>query len=157
VAILTHPLERPESPQDVSRPYRPYWPDRGPDRPAWPERLSHFPAATVSTTERNRAPNRRWYSETVLDGRRGVTYILIMKRDTNHGDEIMTTKISSSSDRRSEILAALSDHNHGDGCLGVIVDAALAADPNVSIDSVRSVCVSAEEDSALERERESAR
>lgn len=46
--------------------------------------------------------------------------------------------------RRVEILSALRKHDHGDGCLGIIVDQALADDPDVTIDEVRAIVVQAE-------------
>jgi len=47
-------------------------------------------------------------------------------------------------DRRGEILAALSAHDHGDGCLGIIVDQALADDHAVSTADVLAIVVEAE-------------
>lgn len=54
---------------------------------------------------------------------------------------------------RSFILFALSAHNHGDGCLGIIVDHCIA-DGITDIETIRSIVVEAETDARLERERE---
>lgn len=48
--------------------------------------------------------------------------------------------------RRAEILSALSAHDRGDGCLGIIVDQALADDPNCTVDDVRAIVLEAESD-----------
>lgn len=55
--------------------------------------------------------------------------------------------------RRAEILSALRSHDHGDGCLGIIVDQALADDPECTIDDVREIVEEAERDAAVGRER----
>ena len=55
-------------------------------------------------------------------------------------------------DRASEIIAALSAYDRGDGCLGIMVRAALRTNPNATIDEIRDGIVEAEEDAALERE-----
>lgn len=57
--------------------------------------------------------------------------------------------------RRANILAALSSHDHGDGCLGIIVDQALRDDPVATIAAVRQIVIDAEEDAALNRADES--
>lgn len=56
-------------------------------------------------------------------------------------------------DRVPELLAACSQYDRGDGCLGIIVRQALADDLNVSAEEVMSICREAEEDAARERER----
>jgi hypothetical protein len=48
--------------------------------------------------------------------------------------------------RRSDILVALASHDDGSGTLGIIVDQALADDPDVSIQDVREIVIEAEED-----------
>lgn len=54
-------------------------------------------------------------------------------------------------DLRAEILSALSDHNHGDGCLGIIVDQAIA-DGITDVETIREICIEAAEDARIERE-----
>jgi hypothetical protein len=56
--------------------------------------------------------------------------------------------------RVSDLLAALSDHDRGDGCLGIIVRQALADDPGATVEDVRAIVLQAEEDARIERERE---
>ena len=53
---------------------------------------------------------------------------------------------------RDDLLAALASHDHGDGCLGIIVDEALAEDPTVTLAAVREIVLQAEADAAAERE-----
>lgn len=55
--------------------------------------------------------------------------------------------------RRAEILAALTSHDHGDGCLGIIVDEALAENPAVTVAEVREIVLQAERDAADEASR----
>jgi hypothetical protein len=54
--------------------------------------------------------------------------------------------------RYDEIMAALSDHDRGDGCLGIIVRQALADEPACSVDSVRAIVLEAEADAAADAE-----
>jgi alkylhydroperoxidase/carboxymuconolactone decarboxylase family protein YurZ len=54
--------------------------------------------------------------------------------------------------RDAAIIAALSSHDRGDGCLGVMVRAALRNDPNATIDEIRQGIIEAEADAAAERE-----
>jgi hypothetical protein len=58
-----------------------------------------------------------------------------------------------SEDRRNDLLSALSDLDDGTGTLGIIVDQALADDPNVSEDTVRAIVVESIEDAKVERSR----
>lgn len=51
-------------------------------------------------------------------------------------------------DRRAELLSALDDLNRGDGCLGVMVDAHLARDPDATADEIRAEIEEAEQDAA---------
>lgn len=67
----------------------------------------------------------------------------------------MTTKTTAPETlarRRADLLAALASHDHGDGCLGIIVDEALAEDPTVTLAAVREIVLQAEADAAAERD-----
>ena len=55
--------------------------------------------------------------------------------------------------RRADLLAQLSHFDHGDGCLGIIVDEGLRRNPDVTAEDLREVCLDAEEDARVERER----
>jgi hypothetical protein len=55
-------------------------------------------------------------------------------------------------DGYDEIMAALSDHDRGDGCLGIIVRQARADEPACSVDSVRAIVLEAEADAAADAE-----
>lgn len=76
-----------------------------------------------------------------------VALSILVTNATNHGDKIMKT----TTNRHSEILSALSQHDHGDGCLGIIIDYALQDNPDVTVEEVAEIVVQAEEDAAAER------
>lgn len=64
-----------------------------------------------------------------------------------------TTMEKTTNARRADLLTQLSHFDHGDGCLGIIVDEGLRNNPSVTIEELRAVCIEAEQDARVERDR----